>query len=61
MALGLCESLLIVAVRRDWGEPESAQHRREVRALCVFVYLSVCPSVVVRRCLTHGEIERVSI
>ena len=29
----------------DWGEPERAPHKREVRAACLSVYLSVCLSV----------------
>ena len=29
----------------NWGEPERAPHKREVRAACLSVSLSVCPYV----------------
>ena len=30
---------------RNWGEPERAPHKREVRAVCLSVCLSFCPYV----------------
>ena len=29
----------------DWGKPERAPHKREVRAICLSVCLSFCPYI----------------
>ena len=32
-------------IMTNWGEPERAPHKREVRAACLSVCLSVCPYI----------------